>query len=82
MLRLTLLYANLLVAYYISAKVLKSIENSRNLLLPGPSDAETLTIIKIGLEKYNKSETEVLQHNKVLKSRNNTKIKHSAKTIT
>ena len=52
--RLSLIYANLLVAYYISAKVLKSIEINRNLLLPGPSDAETLPIITTGLEKYKK----------------------------
>ena len=43
-----------LVAYCNSAQVLKSTENTRILLLPGPSDAETLTIINTGLEKHKK----------------------------
>ena len=35
-------------------KVLKSTENTRILLLPGPSDAETVTIFYTGLEKHEK----------------------------
>ena len=50
-----------LVAYYDSTQVLKSTENTRILLLPGPSDAETFTINIQVLKSMKKSETVFLQ---------------------
>ena len=50
-------------------QVLKSREITRILLLPGPSDAETLTIHKQVLKSIKESETVFLQP-KVLKHKN------------